>query len=103
VRWEPIKGPAEANALLAELRRELPAAHPLASLPLRAVGRRSDCDDVLFAVEDGSGRVMTVHLTWRGSQEVLPWPASSLYDDKSPGPSLKRPKAGAAADSPGEV
>jgi hypothetical protein len=81
--WQPIEAPAEAGALLAELLRELPPAHPLAGLPLRAVGRRPDCDDVLFAVEDGSGRVASVHLTRRAAQEVLPWPVSSLYDDLS--------------------
>ena len=81
--WQPIESPAEADTLLAELRFELPPAHPLTGLPLSAIGRRSDSDDVLFAVEDGSGRVASVHLTWRAAREVPPWPASSLYDDLS--------------------
>jgi hypothetical protein len=35
---------------------------------------------VLFVVEDGSGRVAVVHLTWHAGQEVLTWPIVTLYD-----------------------
>jgi hypothetical protein len=79
--WQPVEHPEESAALTAELQRELAPGHPLAGLPLRPIARRAGCDDVLFAVEDGSGRVAVVHLTWRGSQEVPPWPVSTLYDD----------------------
>jgi hypothetical protein len=81
--WQPMETQAEADALRAELSRELPPAHPLSGLPLRAIGRRVDGDDVLFAIEDGSGRVASVHLTWRGAQEVLPWPSTTLHQDLS--------------------
>jgi hypothetical protein len=81
--WQPIETPSEADALRAELNRELPPSHPLSGLPLRAIGRRRDGDDVLFAIEDGSGRVASVHLTWRAAQEVLPWPSTTLFEDLS--------------------
>src|SRR5690348_2950140 len=79
--WQPIELPSEADTLHAELNRELSPAHPLSGLRLRAICRRRDCDDVLFAIEDGSGRVASVHLTWRSAQEMLPLPVTSLYDD----------------------
>jgi hypothetical protein len=63
-----------------ELRRELSVGHPLYGLPVRTVGRRQDCDDVLFTVEDGTGRVAVVHLTWTHSPpEKPPWPDTALY------------------------
>jgi len=63
-----------------ELQRELTAVHPLYGLPVRALGRRQDCDDVLFALEDGTGRVAVVHLTWTHSPpERLPWPVAAVY------------------------
>ena len=64
---EPAAGKANWNihAMARDgLRRELSAGHPLYDMPTRAVGRRQDCDDVLFSIEDGSGRVAVVHLTW---------------------------------------
>ena len=68
------------SALERELGRELPAGHPLHGLPVRTLGRRQDCDDVLLAVEDGSGRVAVVHLTWtRSPPEQLLWPRTVLY------------------------
>jgi hypothetical protein len=79
--WRPIETSMEADALRTELGRELPPAHPLFALPLRAIGRRHDSDDVLFTIEDGSGRVAAVHLTWRAAREVLPWPTTTLYED----------------------
>jgi hypothetical protein len=62
-----------------ELRRELAAGHPLFGLPARALARRRDCDGVLFAVEDGSGRVAVVHLTWTPSPDERPrWPSTAV-------------------------
>jgi hypothetical protein len=81
--WQQVEPPAHADASLAKLLRELSPGHPLAGLPLRAIGRRPDRDDVLFAVEDGTGRVASVHLTWRAAPESLPCPVASLYDDIS--------------------
>ena len=75
--WQPIDTPSEADALRVELSRELPPAHPLSGLPIRAIARRRDDDDVLFAIEDGSGRVASVHLTWRAARRG---PAMAQHD-----------------------
>ncbi len=58
--------------LVEELVRELPAAHPLHNVPVIAIARRSDCDDILFRPDDESGRVAVVHLTWRMAAEPDP-------------------------------
>jgi hypothetical protein len=65
----------------AELHRELSPGHPLYGLRLRAIGRRPDRDDALFAIDDGSGRVAQVHLTWLGAEERLPCPVARIYND----------------------
>jgi len=65
-------------SLEAELRRELKPGHPLFGLPARAIARRSDQDDVLFKLLDGTGRVAEVHLTW-ARNEKPPWPRVELF------------------------
>jgi hypothetical protein len=45
---------------------------------MRTLARRQDCDDVLFAVEDGSGQVVIVHLTWARHPEPAPWPIAAM-------------------------
>lgn len=99
-RWYPIAGDsAQVEAMEHELRRELADGHPLFGLPVRAVSRRQDCDDVLFAIEDGSGRVAVVHLTWtRRPPDRPPWPVTNMYPsheawtiaEMQPWPSLDR-------------
>jgi len=78
--WYPVGPGEEADAMRQELLQELARGHPLYGIPVRTVARRSDRDDVLFALEDRSGRVAAVHLTWtRSPPERLPWPGASLY------------------------
>jgi hypothetical protein len=63
-----------------ELIRELADEHPLYGLSVRTLARRGDCDDVLFAIEDGTGRVAAVHLTWtQNPPEQPPWPGTTLF------------------------
>jgi hypothetical protein len=70
----------QMDAMERELRRELASGHPLFGLPVKAVARRQDCDDVLFALRDGTGRVAVVHLTWtQSSPERPPWPVTTLF------------------------
>lgn len=76
--WGPVDGNGAA-ALERELSRELKLSHPLYGKPVRAIGRRDDSDDVLFALGDGSTRVAVVHLTWTGSREHPPWPQWETY------------------------
>lgn len=71
---------AQVQAMESELRRELGRGHPLFGVPVRAVARRADRDDVLFTLEDGTGRVAVVHLTWiHRPPERPPWPATDVF------------------------
>lgn len=79
--WQSFDLPAHIEAFEAELHRELSPGHCLYGLPLRAIARRPDRDDALFSVEDGSGRVARVHLTWLGREERLPCPTTRIYND----------------------
>lgn len=79
--WYPlVDEPEEAAAMERELRRELADPHSLYGLLVGAIGRRGDCDDVLFAAEDGTRRVVVVRLTWQGGQRP-PWPRTAWYVD----------------------
>jgi hypothetical protein len=78
--FSPIAYADDKPAFEAELRREVKPGHPLFGLPVAAVGRRYDQDDVLFELLDGSGRVAQVHLTWAGERERPPWPGTALFD-----------------------
>ena len=81
VPWHSVADdPAQVSGMERQLGRELSAEHPLFGLSVRTLARRQDCDDVLFAVEDGTGRVAVVHLTWTHSPpERPPWPDSALF------------------------
>jgi hypothetical protein len=81
VPWHSVSDDsAQVDAMERELYRELAEGHPLYRLPVRTLGRRQDCDDVLFAVEDGSGRVAVVHLTWtHNPPDRPPWPHTVMY------------------------
>jgi hypothetical protein len=73
---------AQISGMELELASELSAGHPLFGLPVRTLARRYDCDDVLFAVEDGTGRVALVHLTWtQCPPERPPWPYTIIFPD----------------------
>lgn len=63
-----------------ELAREVRPGHPLWQVPVRVLARRQDSDDVLFAVDDGTGRVAVVHLTYQVEQDPR-WPSVTLFED----------------------
>jgi hypothetical protein len=79
--WYSIEGnPAQVEAMGQELRRELGQGHALFGIPVRAIARRGDCDDVLFRLLDGTGHVAVVHLTWTyRPPEEPPWPTTALF------------------------
>jgi hypothetical protein len=78
--WEPIESNQTATALEERLRVEVAHGHKLFGIPVVAVARRVDCDDVLFALLDGSRRVAVVHLTWTSRPpDTPPWPGSLLF------------------------
>ena len=77
--WHSIESDeTQVAAMERELRREVTEGHALFGLPVRGLARRQDCDDVLFAIADGTNRVAVVHLTWTQS-ERLPWPYTVVY------------------------
>jgi len=75
----PWKAASDRSDGLHELRRELPSDHVLAGIPLSALGFRQDCDDMLFALQDGSARVAVVHLTFQKERDPR-WPATELFN-----------------------
>jgi hypothetical protein len=77
--WEPVTD--SGKTLLGELRRELPAGHVLSGIPVVAIARRTDCDDVLFVTADPSKPIAVVHLAWSGWAGPDPrWPSTMLYE-----------------------
>jgi hypothetical protein len=64
----------------AEFYREISDQHVLHGVQVQAVGRRFDCDDVLFVTDDPARPVVIVHLTWIGQTENDPrWPSTGIY------------------------
>ena len=68
--------------LVEELLRELPPGHVLEGLAVDVRARRQDCDDVLFNVLDGSGRLAQVHLTYKGESDPR-WPLTTLFSNEA--------------------
>lgn len=77
--WEPVTG--SGDPFVRELRRELSEGHALHGVPLVAVARRMECDEVLFATSDVDMPLAVVHLTWRSQAESDPrWPHTATYE-----------------------
>jgi hypothetical protein len=71
--WVPI--PVEDRPRFAnELTAELSPGHPLFGRATIPIVGCSVCDDVVFMAESDDGFYTRVHLTWRGTSEVLPYP-----------------------------
>ena len=58
--------------IVAELHREMPRGHVIEAVEISAVASRKDCDEVLYALNDGSDRFAIVHLTLSKSRETDP-------------------------------
>ena len=77
--WRAVSD-AEARGFEDELKQEVGKQHPLFGIKVRAIGRRDDQDDVLFALEGSPPRVAVVHLSWRGKEEKGPrWPHPVIF------------------------
>ncbi len=78
--WDSLdEEPSAAAAMVRQLANELSPRHPLFGESVRAIGRRCDTDDVLYVLDDGSGRVAEVHLTWRARQSP-PSPFTLIFE-----------------------
>lgn len=72
--WEPVE---DGSRLEAELAREISPLHPLHGKTLRAIAKRIDRDDVIFA---GAECIAVVHLTWSSKKETDPrWPSTYVF------------------------
>jgi hypothetical protein len=81
--WWPVT-PERAQAIEAELRREISAGHVLFGKQVSAIGRRQDQDDFLFALSDEKYVLACVHLTFAKQPESDPrWPDTDLYESLS--------------------
>src|SRR5262245_29714330 len=76
--WRPIP-PEQGAETVAELQREMPSGHVLFGRDVQAVGRRQDCDDVLFYLGESFPQFAVVHLTY--ARETRPeWPNTTMFD-----------------------
>lgn len=74
-QWAVVQ---DGSNFVAELQRELPKSHVLSGVPVAAVARRGDRDDVLFVTRQSPSQLALVHLTW--SMETDPaFPHTTLY------------------------
>ncbi len=81
--WEPID-PVDSGRFEDEYAVEIGKAHPLYGVPVKAVARRIDCDDVLFELLRHLCEYAVVHLTWSGREESDPrWPSCDIYADEA--------------------
>ena len=67
--FEPWQRCADSR-FVDELRREMPPGHALQNSDVTIVARRNDRDDFLYSINDGTGRMAEVHLTWSKSSET---------------------------------
>lgn len=74
----PWRAAKESSRLDAQLAKELPPGHALMGIPVHALAERQDCDDVLFQLNDGSGRFAVVHLTYTFNVSAA-WPATEFF------------------------
>lgn len=51
-----------------QLHTEMMKGHVLYNIPVKAIARRYDCDDVLFQLETGDYKYAVVHLTYSKSK-----------------------------------
>ena len=76
--WRGVQTSDEGNLLERELAREVTRSHVLFGKKVVTIGRRDDCDDVLFFVESIPPQVAVVHLTWH-QHNSPPWPDTVLH------------------------
>ena len=79
--WWPVT-PERAQALEAELRREMCVGHVLFGKQFSAIGRRQDQDDFLFSLSDEKYVLACVHLTFATESDTR-WPDTDLYETVS--------------------
>lgn len=77
--WKPLEL-RERGRFEAELKRELAADHLLYKIKVTAIGRRIDCDEVLYRIVGSGERLAVVHLTYGGSECESTWPHTEIFE-----------------------
>lgn len=68
------------QALMNELKLELPDNHPLRNMNTELMARKTNNDDIVLKLENGN--IAVVHLTWKGKKEIVGYPITRIYKDK---------------------
>lgn len=71
----------EGSLFEQELYKELGKNHVLYSKKVTAIGRRYDCDDFLYEINDIEFKFAVVHLTFSDKDESGTYPRTKLYKD----------------------
>ncbi|WP_408033167.1 hypothetical protein [Tenacibaculum xiamenense] len=68
------------QALMNELKVELPDDHPLLLQNTELIAKKTNNDDIILELEDK--RIAVVHLTWKSEKENNGYPITRIYKDK---------------------
>jgi hypothetical protein len=68
------------HSLMNELKLELPDKHILTNESFELIARKMHNDEIVLELEDE--KIAVVHLTWKASKEVNPYPITRIYKDK---------------------
>ena len=68
----------EAKEFEEELKKEVCKEHSLFNRKVKAIGKRVDCDDVLFHLEDAGTQLAVAHLTWKYESNYN-WPSTEFF------------------------
>lgn len=79
-QFPPWRKTDDGEFFEAELKKEMTFFHPLKRKKVKAVGNRTDRDDVLFKLTDGSNRYAVVHLTYN-KERSRKFPLTKFYKD----------------------
>ncbi len=68
------------QALMNELKLELPNNHLLHNVDAELIARKTNNDDIVLELENGT--IVVVHLTWKSKMEMDGYPITRVYKDK---------------------
>ena len=77
--WEEIN--TSSSYFEKQLMKEVSKGHILYGLDARAVGRREDCDDVLYKVMHPEFSYAVVHLTYTSKSDNVEYPKTKVFVD----------------------
>ena len=78
--WSAVVDDAMRAQLESELAKEVGRGHLLFQRSAKALARRYDQDDVLYAVGSPS-QLAVVHLSYAAKPDQPPWPSTMVFDN----------------------